>query len=207
MKNDPILKVSVAILIFLFLTVAFVYGTGKAADIPPTEPAQCCLCENDYPYYAPCILELSTGKLTELTVFYLHELVQLHEGVDVQALEHLETDVMRRGASDFVVSLSRHTDRQKASAIMHITSFTEEIAPELYCSTCRKIIAAASKNGFVLVDIYSPDQPQVFALAPGSVYKLYGYTVSVTQEEDIITVTSLADADELADGLLLDWLE
>lgn len=142
------------------------------------EPERCSLCGegNGMRYYAPAIVNLSTGEVGELQVYDNH-----HEIVGELA------PVQDTGVFCFGHCAGLAIVRSAGSHEYHVALPGEwnPLVPGLFCHDCRKILAETTNRGYVLLDLYDLENIQALAIADGAEYTIRDYTVSVYQREGL----------------------
>lgn len=143
------------------------------------EPERCTLCGTDgdgLRYHAPCLVNLATGEMGELTAY------DPHRTLVGEIAEHQQTGVMCfQPCAGFVAmrDADAHTCR------LSIPKSQESIAPAYFCRSCRAVLAEATTRGYALLDLYDLDEIQAFPVEDGAVYDIRDYTVSVEWDKDL----------------------
>lgn len=147
--------------------------------INPPEPELCALCGNGEgrPYHAPCVLECSTGILTELAV-YDPEPTQAGELAPEQDLDRHFFQAACGGR--IVRTVDRSPDLQRCTAYVPDTG--GRLAKRLFCRACRKLAARAG-GPYVLVDLLDPGNITAYPIEAGGACRMRGYTVSIHEAE------------------------
>lgn len=145
------------------------------AIISPPEPELCALCGNGEgrPYHAPCVLECSTGILTELAV-YDPEPTQAGELAPVQDMDY---HVFRAACGGRIgLATDRSPDLQRCAAYVPETG--GGLDKRLFCRDCRRLLAGVG-GPYVLVDLLDPGNIAAYPIEMGGACRVRGYTVSV----------------------------
>lgn len=140
---------------------------------------ECCLCSS-FRYHAPCLIDLETGELVELELYFPHF-------TKVAELAEEQPDV---GAFSPVylgnVSGYRDTAARKAKI---------EIPPEItffpaLCKDCRQQLGAGYCGRYVLADLYDRENKTLIPIAAGTAMNIrcYEITMSENQEDNDILV-------------------
>lgn len=147
--------------------------------IGPPEPELCALCGNGEgrPYHAPCVLECSTGILTELAI-YDPEPTQAGELAPEQDLDRHFFQAACGGR--IVRTVDRSPDLQRCTAYVPETG--GRLDKRLFCRACRKLAARAG-GPYVLVDLLDPGNITAYPIEAGGACRMRGYTVSVHRAE------------------------
>lgn len=181
MKNRKIFKYTAALLIggiFYVIIVGYI--------IPP-EPETCALC-GGRSYHAPCVLELSTGTLTELAI-YAPDPLHLEELAEEQ---NMDVHVFCLAGDGWVtLTVQRTLERQRCSA--RVPASGAPMDRSLFCRDCRRAVAQAAGRGFVLLDLRNTGAITAYPLAPNALYTIRDYTVSITEGGGEYTVEASAE--------------
>lgn len=142
------------------------------------EPRHCILCgtnRNGLRYHAPCLVNLATGEMDELTVY------QPHHTLVGEIAEQQQTGFMCFQPCIGFVAI-RNADVQTCR--VSIPRSSEEIEPIYFCRSCRASLAEVTTNGYALLDLYDLDVIKVFPVEDGAVYEIRDYTVSVEWDKE-----------------------
>lgn len=157
---------------FLTLLLCFLSGCGRGEA-----QTACALCGDGEGrrYHAPCLAELSTGRVGELTVYDPHP---WKEG-------ELAED-QRTGTFSFLFCLEGRGYRDTVTHTCHLT-LPEGKGPmraEHFCRDCQALLEEASDGGYVLLDLYDLDGIRAYALCDGAEYTIRDYGLSVSWDEE-----------------------
>lgn len=144
------------------------------------EPETCALC-GGRTYHAPCVMELSTGTLTELAI-YAPDPLHLEELAGEQDMDHH----VFRMAGSVAMTVERTPERQRCAAYIPLSR--KSMDRKLFCGSCRKLLAETRQRGFVLLDLRDTADITAYPIAPGAVYLIRDYTVSAAEREGGYTV-------------------
>lgn len=153
------------------------------------EPDRCSLC--DYiPSHAPCLVNLNTGEVGEIALYDPH-----HTLVGEIAEEQ------RGGYFRFmsVAGLQGYMDACVPEAHIAVPEKAEKYEEKYFCSTCRELLEAYGRCGFVLVDLRRPETPTIYPVEAGTEFEIRCYKISVTEDvegELDIAVLGLIPTDE-----------
>ncbi len=141
--------------------------------LPAPDPARCRLCES-VPYHAPCLVDLATGEVGELTVYYPHPFT---------AGELSDDQPDGTFCLMSVCGQMGYIDRN--NWIMHISvpQIQNEYEEKYFCNTCRELLMPYSQTGFVLADLKEPSTPKLYSLSEGA-FELRCYVVNIRTCED-----------------------
>ena len=145
------------------------------------EQKDCCLC-NSFRYHAPCLIDLETGDLIELDLYFPHE-TKVAELADEQP---------EMGTFSFVrlgnITGTKLTDSK-------IIEFGVPIADKTYnpalCKDCKKLLQAGYKGRYVLADLYDMEIKGLIPIAPNTTIDLRCYEITMVEntEKNEIAVT------------------
>ena len=158
----------------VLLVLSLVLLSGCASDAA-NKADHCYLCEG-LPYDGPCLVDLSTGNVVEIT-----------PGTDTGYVSFLcsEDVVIRTLAGEY----SETT----------IPIKNKEVNPHYFCESCLKRIAAVSNGGYVLADVHDLNDVQLYKIEAGTDCKVGNVSVAVTESEadnQILVRAMPAKADE-----------
>ena len=164
-----------AALLTLGLGVALAMRFFEPHTLPVPEPP-CALCEGGGMWYhAPCVLDLSTGRLTELAIYAPHpSLVG-----EINPVQDWDYHVLRYGNDPIVFTVDR--DRQACTA--YVPRMTKQAEEAPFCAACRALLSAACDSGFVLLDAHDSERLCAYPLQDGAKYSFRGYDIAVTSDE------------------------
>ena len=152
-------KYSLPIFACLFLVVLLI------STIPPKE---CVLC-TEPPHHAPCLLNLSTGEMDELTVYDPHP-------TNSKALSEKQTT----GTFSFLHCAGLTGYRDTACELCHfdIPIDTDKYNASHFCSDCRNLLASFKDHAFVLVDTFDAVNPLILPIKESVIYEIRYYRIS-----------------------------
>lgn len=143
------------------------------------EPKLCSLCGNGDGmwYHAPCLVDLSTGKVGELIVYTPHRRL---------VGEIAPENEQQTGTFGFFSCAGLHGFRCTGNHTCQVTipqGETRMMAPGYYCRDCRELLAGAGIEGYVLVDLYDIANIKAYPIQEDSVYTIRDYVVSITSDK------------------------
>lgn len=133
------------------------------------EPRVCALCSNktNAKIHAPCIVNLATGEVAELTVYDQHPTEVTAEG--------------KKGYTSFYTGagavIQQNFDNGHCEA--SLPKKEEPMDPAHFCYDCRHLIAELDKDGYVVADLYDSENVSVFKVSDGAEYGIRKYLVTV----------------------------
>lgn len=120
--------------------------------LPAPEPEQCALCDS-LPYHAPCLVNLATGEVGELTVYEPHpfkagELWEYQQGGTFSFLT--------------VAGITGYRDTARWEAHVTVPRDRNKFEEKHFCYSCRDLIKPFSQTGYVLADLHLPSEPEIY---------------------------------------------
>ena len=149
---------------------------GGIWSVPPN-PESCALCGNGGSYRAPCVMNVSTGAITELAEN------APGEGAAGEAEYPREAQVFRMAEGGKIgLDLRRRGNSRTCTAYL---TAAEPVSGSLFCPACRKRLPG---RGYVLLDLREPGKAVVFSV-DGEAAEGWGeYRVIVTKQAGIPVV-------------------
>lgn len=145
------------------------------ADLP--DPEQCALCGEGMRHHAPCLINLSTGQMGEMTVYTPHPSRQ----GEIAPMEMQQT-----GTFNFqpCAGLMAIRDTCTHACIITLPEKRELMNPALFCRECRQLLAEAGLEGYVILDLYNLDDVRAYPIQ-GETIRDYRISVTVRPEHTI----------------------
>ena len=173
--------------VFVALVCVISFGTGYIicyahlqADVRfyetllyTSEPSVCALCSNNSAakIHAPCIVNLATGEVAELTVYDQNPTEVSAEG--------------KKGYTSFYTGagavIQQNSDNGYCEA--SLPKKEEPMDPAYFCYDCRHRIAELDKDGYVIADLYDLENISVFKVSDGAEYRIRNYLVTVEKSD------------------------
>lgn len=161
-------KYLLSCLLFMFLGsgITYTYVTLRG-------PERCALCGGGVSYHAPVLLNLATGEMGALQVY---ETLPTRPGelIKEQKTGYF-TFIRPAGAGGYCdggvschVTLPEKTTRMKAS---------------LYCRNCRKRLSDMGGRGYVVLDLYDPNNIHIYPAEAGAAYSIRTYGVAIFRQD------------------------
>ena len=153
------------------LVVAVVCG---AAILVFQEQKECCLC-NSFRYHAPCLVDLQTGNLIELDIYFPHatKVAELSEEQPKQETFSLIS----------LGNVSGYKDTCQERVEISVPASDTETNPAL-CNDCRQLLQTGYTGRYVLADLYDKENKELIPISAHIYLDLRCYTVSVTTEDE-----------------------
>lgn len=136
-------------------------------------PSRCVLCDSPS-YHAPCLVNLATGEVGELTVYDPHPYQKDAFWI------HPES-----GTFSFLecAGLQGYRDTARNQCRISIPATRQRISRNHFCRSCRKQLAPYSGQGYALADLYPPHDPTVFQITGSIRYSMRCYEITAVFEE------------------------
>lgn len=158
-------KYSLVFLVFLSISVLIICKLSSKECVLCTEP----------PHHAPCLLNLATGEMGELTVYDSHP-------ADGKML----SDEQMTGTFSFLYCAGLTGYRDTACELCHfdIPVNIDKYNPFHFCNDCRSLLASYKNHAFVLVDTFDEGSPLILPINDSVIYELRSYRISAIYNTD-----------------------
>lgn len=137
------------------------------------EEKECCLCSS-FRYHAPCLIDLETGELIELDLYFPHPTL-VAEISDFQP---------EQGTFSFVrlgnVSGTKLTD----SKIIEIHIPTDKTYNPALCSDCRNQLPFGHTSRYIFADLYGKEEKILIPIAADTTLSLRCYDITMEQNTE-----------------------
>lgn len=159
------------------------------------DPEKCSLCDN-LSCHAPCIINLSTGEILELSVYEPHPFT---------AGELAEEQ--RTGYFSFIqgAGIAGHKLGGK-SVTVTIPTESEGLNRQYFCTACLDLLAGYANQGYVLADLKNPKNPIIYSICKGSSFSFRCYDISVQKSSDtegfVVTIIGTLEQPEKRENRL-----
>lgn len=167
-----VLKIWQKILCALLVTVLAV---GVIWKIYPEEK-ECCIC-NSFRYHAPCLIDLETGELLELDLYFPHP-TKVAELADPQP-EMATFSFVKLGN----VSGTKLTDSKTIEIDVPLFEKATNVA---LCKSCREQLCGTVFDRYVLADLYEADNKTIISIKDSLSLLLRCYEITVCKDGDIL---------------------
>ena len=157
-----ILSVALAVIVIVGAAMAIIQGNKE-----------CCLCSS-FRYHAPCLIDLETGDLIELDLYFPHE----------SLVAELADPQPERGIFSFVsignISGTKQTGPERID--LHVPN---DIAffPAL-CRDCKKQLPSGYDSRYVFADLYSKEEKILIPIAADTTLSLRCYDITMEQNTE-----------------------
>lgn len=165
---------SAVLVAFLLITTVLYLGR---------EEKTCCLC-NSFRYHAPCLIDLETGNLIELDLYFPHD-TKVAELADPQP----------QMASFSFIGFGNVTGlKQTDSKILEldIPCFEKTTNPAL-CKLCRKQLKGLRLGRYALADLYDSENKRIIPIKDGLCVALRCYEITARKEDDVLKVRMIGN--------------
>ena len=165
-----------ALVVILIVVIA-----SAAALLFTQEEKDCCLCDS-FRFHAPCLIDLETGDLIELDLYFPHEtkvaeLAEVQPNMSTFSFVHLGN-----------ITGTKLTDSK-------VIEFGVPIADKTYnpalCKDCRELLQAEYKGRYVLADLYDMEIKELIPIVANTSIDLRCYEITMAEntEKNVIIVT------------------
>lgn len=149
-------KYSLVFLVFLSISVLIICKLSSKECVLCTEP----------PHHAPCLLNLATGEMGELTVYDTHGNLLLEEQTTgTFSLLHC-------------AGLTGYRDTACELCQFDIPVGIDKYNSSHFCSDCRTLLTSYKNHTFVLVDTFNEGSPLILPITESVIYELRCYRIS-----------------------------
>lgn len=155
------------------LSGVLIIVVAAAAVLGVSLGQKCCLCSS-FRYHAPCLIDLETGKLIELDLYFPHE----------SLVAELADPQPERGIFSFVsignISGTKQTGPERID--LHVPN---DIAffPAL-CRDCKKQLPSGYDSRYVFADLYSKEEKILIPIAADTTLSLRCYDITMEQNTE-----------------------
>ena len=155
------------------LSGVLIIVVAAAAVLGVSLGQKCCLCSS-FRYHAPCLIDLETGKLIELDLYFPHE----------SLVAELADPQPERGVFSFVsmgnISGTKQTGPERID--LHVPN---DIAffPAL-CRDCKKQLPSGYDSRYVFADLYSKEEKILIPIAADTTLSLRCYDITMEQNTE-----------------------
>jgi len=160
-------KIISAVLVVVLIGAAVWYFSQEQKD--------CCLCSS-FRYHAPCLIDLATGKMIELDLYFPHE-TKVAELADPQP---------EMGTFSFVSLGAVKGTKLTDSKTIELDIPTERITNPALCKNCRKQLDRLVVGRYVLADLYNSEDKSIIPIKDDLTLDLRCYRITAQQEEDVL---------------------
>ena len=154
-------------LVAVLIGVAVWYFSQKQKD--------CCLC-NSFGFHVPCLVDLETGEMIELDLYFPHE-TKVAELADPQP---------EQGTFSFVSFGDVKGTKLADSKTIELDIPTESIINPALCKNCRKQLGGLVVGRYVLADLYSDEDKSIIPIKGDLIMDLRCYHITSQREGDVL---------------------
>lgn len=152
---------------------ALITGLILTCMLNPAEPERCAICTG-LKRHAPCLLNLSTGKILELELYEPHP----YKVGEIADQQNNSTFSYIRFAG---IRGTKITNPWEIS--IKIPPKGDRIQRKYYCQDCRKMLSK-NNQGYVILDLYTPSNPTVLPIHDGAEYSIRCYSLSIKMDKE-----------------------
>ena len=152
------------------IAIAIVIGIA----ISNIEPAQCPLCEF-IKSHAPCIVNMQTGEIQELDLYFPHETLvgEIAEEQDSSIFSFVSAAGAKgtKITSPYIIELD-------------VPIIREPVSKRHFCRECRKLLGNQD-FGYVLADLYARGEPVIIPITDGMSVDLRCYEITAVRNAEV----------------------
>lgn len=152
-------------IVFLFIICVLLF--------PITKPNKCSICDS-LPCHAPCLLNLKTGQLDEMSVYEPHA-TKVGEISEVQNGGYWGIRSYA-GSKGFCLAADRTTVR--------IPTKAKKWSRRYFCRNCRELLRPFRNDGYVLLDLKNTDRPIIYQIEEGLSFSVRCYDINILEMQD-----------------------
>lgn len=163
-------KISIVLLVVFVVSAVLLFEQ---------EEKECCLC-NSFRYHSPCLIDLETGELIELDLYFPHP-TKVAELADPQP----QLDVFSFVRLGNVTGI-KLTDSKTIELDIPLSDKTTNPA---LCKNCRKQVDGFLLGRYVLADLYNSEDKTIIQIQDGLCLNFRCYEITAQKEDDVLKVT------------------
>jgi hypothetical protein len=159
--------------------------------LPASEPERCAICES-IPCHAPCLVNLETGEVGELSVYEPHP------------FKVAELNPYQQGGTFsfiYVAGINGYSDTANWETHITIPTNENEYEEKFFCKACRERISSHTEKGFLLLDMRTPENFSILSLESDVIQTVRCYEVQTKQGRDEIE-TIVQGTLEIVDNII-----
>ena len=153
--------------------------------LPAPNPKRCAICES-IPCHAPCLVNLESGEVGELSVYEPHP------------FKVAELNPYQQGGTFsfiYIAGLNGYSDTANWETHITIPVDLNEYEEKYFCKACRELITDHTDYGFLLLDLRTPDSFSILSLDSEKIQTVRCYEVQTKQRLDEIDITVFGNLD------------
>lgn len=159
---QKILSVALAVIVIVGVALAIIQDNKE-----------CCLCSS-FRYHAVCLLDLKTGEVRELDLYFPHE----------SLVAELAAPQPERGIFSFVSIGNVSGTKQTAPERIDLYIPDDSISFPALCRDCRKQLPSGYTSRYVLADLYSKEEKTLIPIAADTTLSLRCYDITMEQNAE-----------------------
>jgi hypothetical protein len=159
--------------------------------MPAPNPKRCAICES-IPCHAPCLVNLETGEVGELSVYEPHP------------FKVAELNPYQQGGTFsfiYVAGINGYSDTANWETHITIPTNENEYEEKFFCKACRERISSHTEKGFLLLDMRTPENFSILSLESDVIQTVRCYEVQTKQGRDEIE-TIVQGTLEIVDNII-----
>lgn len=137
------------------------------------EEKECCLC-NSFRYHAPCLIDLETGELIELDLYFPHETM----------VAELAEEQPEMSTFSFVQIGNVSGTKLTGDATIEINIPTDKTYNPALCKDCKKLLPYGHTSRYIFADLYSKEEKVLIPIKADSNFSLRCYDVSTQKDTE-----------------------
>lgn len=157
--------------------IIFVFGVGCLWIKIPPNPELCALCGTGGVYHAPCVINVSTGVITELAPS------APGPGQAGEPENSREVQIFRMAEAG-KIGLDIHRLPNRRTCTAYLTTSTP-INRRLFCASCRKRLP---REGYALLELREAGGPVIRPVEEHAAEALGEYDVSIAKQEGMTVI-------------------
>jgi len=155
--------------IFLAVSMAALVGCSKQQ-----EQKECCLCSS-FRYHAPCLVDLETGELTELDLYFPHPTL-VAELADPQP---------EQGTFSFISLGNISGIRETPQMTIKINvPYADKTTNPALCQNCRAQLQVDYTSRYILADLYDKETKTLIPIKADTEFTLRCYEITMLHNEN-----------------------
>ena len=152
----------IALVVVIVVTAVLLFTQGEK---------ECCLCDS-FRYHAPCLIDLETGELIELDLYFPHETL----------VAELAEEQPEMSTFSFVQIGNVSGTKLTGDATIEINIPTDKTYNPALCKDCKKLLPYGHTSRYIFADLYSKEEKVLIPVTADSNFSLRCY--DITAEEN-----------------------
>ena len=152
-------KVSLILAVAIVVSAALIISQGQRV---------CCVCSS-FRYHAPCLIDLETGEIKELDLYFPHETL----------VAELSDPQPERGTFSFVSIGNISGTKQTAPERVDLHIPDDKTFFSTLCRDCRKQLPSGYTSRYVFADLYGMEEKILIPIEADVAFSLRCYDVTI----------------------------